>query len=639
MSPLSGVFLWLLPLAFLPVVIHMLNRLRYRTVKWAAMMFLRTADRDASRRAKIRQWIILAARCLMLAAFLLALARMQSRGRLARFFDQGSSMVVVIFDRSPGMEQQRGGMSARERSLALVQQGLSELGPNTRVHWLDSATGRSMTLPRGVELARLPQVAASGVPTDMGPLLREALREIARAGVSDAEIWIPGDRRSVTWLPPGGSRPDWSEWEGLADRVTLRLLDVGGVPADEGNRTLQLVGEPRREGDVLQVDLRLVRDREAPETVAVTVDAAGLVFQDPLMVEGFSYRWTQEIPIAAGERDVHAFITIPSDSNILDNEVAVSWRPRGALQTKVDVEDAFVARATRAALLPRSGQRELLPAMDPLSDDVAFWVWDGTRALRTSEQEWIAQGGVLLHLPRADAGRRSEAGEEGLGVVEWQEDAGVLGADVDREPLRLDLVRVQRLMDLTVAEEAEVLATLADGSPFLVREAVGEGAIYRLASLPLRDWSNLDAGFVWVPVIQRLLREGVRREVRWGTHRLGDWRPRSEDEWEPLDGEDRDPQLHVGRYASQGNVVALNRVPAHDGGDLLDLDELQTWAAPLSIQVFEDQSVVAGDEARRVEFTTFLALLGLLLLLVESFLLTLNIRRPVKSHSAWSAST
>jgi succinate dehydrogenase/fumarate reductase cytochrome b subunit len=79
MSALSSIFLWLIPLALLPVIIHLLNRLRYQTVRWAAMMFLRSADREASRRAKIRQWIILAARCLMLLVFLLALARLQSK--------------------------------------------------------------------------------------------------------------------------------------------------------------------------------------------------------------------------------------------------------------------------------------------------------------------------------------------------------------------------------------------------------------------------------------------------------------------------------------------------------------------------------------------------------------------------------
>jgi len=46
--------LWALPAVLLPLIIHLLNRLRYKTVHWAAMIFLLKANRAATRRAKIR---------------------------------------------------------------------------------------------------------------------------------------------------------------------------------------------------------------------------------------------------------------------------------------------------------------------------------------------------------------------------------------------------------------------------------------------------------------------------------------------------------------------------------------------------------------------------------------------------------
>ena len=223
MSALSPLFLWLIPLALLPVIIHLLNRLRYQTVKWAAMMFLRSADRDASRRAKIRQWLILAARCLMLLMFLLALTRLQSKGKLARFFDSGSNLVVILFDRSASMEQLRGGVSGRERALSLLNQGLSELGPGARVIWMDSATGELTPLPNAIDLERLPMVKGSATASDLSAMLRSALQEIARAGVTKAEVWIPTDRQSSAWLPDGANPPDWSEWTGMNTQITLQV--------------------------------------------------------------------------------------------------------------------------------------------------------------------------------------------------------------------------------------------------------------------------------------------------------------------------------------------------------------------------------------------------------------------------------
>lgn len=638
MSALSGVFLWLLPLALLPIIIHLLNRLRYRTVKWAAMMFLRTADRDASRRAKIRQWIILAARCLMLAAFLLALARLQSKGRLARFFDQGSNMVVILFDRSPGMELTRGGVSGRDRSLTLIQQGLSELSAGTRVVWIDSATLESTVLPRGVDVSRLPQSRATSVPADMSAMVRAALQEIGRVGVASAEIWIPSDRRAATWLPPGAALPDWSDWLAMNSSVTLRLLDVGQVAPDPGNRTLQLLGEPRRSGSRLELDLRLIRDRADPETLPLSIDTGGLTLREDLMLEGMSFLWTQTLEIDPEGGDVHALIQIPADSNPLDNEVAVSWRPRGAIRAKVDLEDSQVARAVRAGILPRRGERELAERMAALSPDTTLWVRNSARELRDNEREWIRAGGVLLQLPGQEPSHAAGQGRDGLGVGQWNETAGLLGPDRDRQPLRVDLLRVFQFIPLTLPEGVEVLAALEDGAPLLTREELGDGAIYRLATLPLPDWSTLDAGFVWVPMLQRLLVEGARREIRWGTQTLGDWSPAAGDEWVSLEDDDRDILLDTGRYQTLGNVIALNRSVPHDLAESLGMDEVREWAGALELRVFEDRSAPTADADRRVEFTSLLALLGLLFLAVESFLLTLNIRRTVKVRTAWSAS-
>src|SRR4029453_18278374 len=67
--------LWALPAVLLPIIIHLLNRLRYKTVHWAAMIFLLKANRAATRRAKIRQYLLLACRCLVLLFLIWAMAR------------------------------------------------------------------------------------------------------------------------------------------------------------------------------------------------------------------------------------------------------------------------------------------------------------------------------------------------------------------------------------------------------------------------------------------------------------------------------------------------------------------------------------------------------------------------------------
>src|ERR1700709_878808 len=62
-------------LAAIPIIIHLLNRRRFKTVTWAAMEFLLRAMRKNRRRLKFEQWLLLATRCLLVFLLGLALAR------------------------------------------------------------------------------------------------------------------------------------------------------------------------------------------------------------------------------------------------------------------------------------------------------------------------------------------------------------------------------------------------------------------------------------------------------------------------------------------------------------------------------------------------------------------------------------
>ncbi|HKI18359.1 MAG TPA: BatA domain-containing protein, partial [Isosphaeraceae bacterium] len=51
--------------AAVPLVIHLLNRRKFREVSWAAMQFLLAALRKNRRRIRVEQWLLLAIRTLV----------------------------------------------------------------------------------------------------------------------------------------------------------------------------------------------------------------------------------------------------------------------------------------------------------------------------------------------------------------------------------------------------------------------------------------------------------------------------------------------------------------------------------------------------------------------------------------------
>src|SRR4029078_4817069 len=57
-----------------PIIIHLINRMRYKRLRWAAMEFLLKSQKRNRRRLIIEQFILLALRCLRvaLAGFLVA---------------------------------------------------------------------------------------------------------------------------------------------------------------------------------------------------------------------------------------------------------------------------------------------------------------------------------------------------------------------------------------------------------------------------------------------------------------------------------------------------------------------------------------------------------------------------------------
>jgi hypothetical protein len=61
--------------ASIPVIIHLLNRRKFREMSWAAMQFLLAAIRKNQRRVRIEQWLLLAVRTLLILLIVSAMAK------------------------------------------------------------------------------------------------------------------------------------------------------------------------------------------------------------------------------------------------------------------------------------------------------------------------------------------------------------------------------------------------------------------------------------------------------------------------------------------------------------------------------------------------------------------------------------
>src|SRR5947209_16890288 len=105
-------FLWGgLAAVSIPIIIHLLNRRRFKTVRWAAMEYLLQAMRKNRRRLKFEQWVLLAVRCLLIFLMGLALARPVGcdGSALAGLGGQRTALHVFVIDNSYSMAYEPGG--------------------------------------------------------------------------------------------------------------------------------------------------------------------------------------------------------------------------------------------------------------------------------------------------------------------------------------------------------------------------------------------------------------------------------------------------------------------------------------------------------------------------------------------------
>lgn len=73
--PMLPYMLWGALFAGIPIVIHLLNKSRFKVEPWGAMMFLQAASKVRSQRIKVQQWLLLLLRILFFIFLATALSR------------------------------------------------------------------------------------------------------------------------------------------------------------------------------------------------------------------------------------------------------------------------------------------------------------------------------------------------------------------------------------------------------------------------------------------------------------------------------------------------------------------------------------------------------------------------------------
>ncbi|MCU0727442.1 MAG: BatA domain-containing protein, partial [Planctomycetes bacterium] len=125
---LSPGLLWGLLLAAVPILIHLLARRRYRTIRWAAQEFLRAAFRKNQKRLRVENLLLLIIRTALVVLLVFALARPYVSGAVAGAVGSRPVHYAVLLDNSYSMGFNDGLSTPFERALREARKVVDRLG-------------------------------------------------------------------------------------------------------------------------------------------------------------------------------------------------------------------------------------------------------------------------------------------------------------------------------------------------------------------------------------------------------------------------------------------------------------------------------------------------------------------------------
>jgi hypothetical protein len=190
--------------AVLPVILHLLNRARYRTLDWGAMMFLPGAQGRQERSNRLKQILLLLLRMTVVALLALALARPIVGASWAALGGDTQCCCVMLLDTSASMGYEEGNgqrIDSQRRAALAVLAGLQRGDEVTLLTLGDDRDPTDVPPPSDLQTAasRIADLRVSDGRADIASGLLAAARIFHRSTAPNRLLVLIGDRQAESW--------------------------------------------------------------------------------------------------------------------------------------------------------------------------------------------------------------------------------------------------------------------------------------------------------------------------------------------------------------------------------------------------------------------------------------------------------
>ena len=532
----AATFLYLLPLAGLPIVFHLALKLKKRTVVFPTLMFFYRADPRLNSRRRIRNWLLLLLRVLLIAAILLMLSRPILRMAGGR---RGSMSLVVLVDNSGSMSEGAHGQdrtklecaSEAARRLLLSLEGNVEAGLVLLVDDPAADVGSSLTTNRDELLTSLDRIRTTEATGDVARALTHAVGLVRGSKAAGGAIHVFTDLQEPEW-----GRTSGLELDPAAVHVYLHRIPTAS--RERANVAITGVQFPEQRilaGQPYEIGLSLRNGSELPAGIRVNhTDAQGDKSTQPITLQPHQVT-TVPLPVKPVEQGYHWIKAwMEGDAFSADNSIGVGLWCEGV---------------GTVSLIGERQEFGMLPvALSPLGDGqltglrtrfvtaargdfdrsppplMTVTSWDSLREADAEGgrlSEYVEKGGCLLVVPSVlTTGRGRPSGVPGwLGGA--LKDRRTYAAGVRLEVLNRDApfwrdvgrvvgeasaesVALYAFHPLDLSSEYTSLLGAGGENVVLAERAIGKGRVFVSGTAFSPRWNTLPLSGLGVVLMQRM---------------------------------------------------------------------------------------------------------------------------------------
>lgn len=431
--------------AAVPLIIHLLNRTRFRVLDWGAMHLLESALKVNSRRVQWQAWLLLLLRMLIPAVLALCLARpVLTAWRTAAGGNQHS--VVLVIDNSLSMEAQSERPAESERTdqtrgsdtkvdtsgdaaqdgscfdtaLAEAAELIDRFGPSTEVTILSSGAAADQaagaTFDRRRALRRLREVQVGTGSSPMADVISAGLAELSKARQPRRHLIVLSDFQRSAWedVPPE-ALASLKETAAGSGQTPIEVTFIPITPKSADNLSVQIERPP---------GANVVTHQQSLEVrVAVRNHGRTRIKNLPVVLAADGSALASKTVEVAGDSQVFIVFTCQLQS-------------LGSHLLSVSIDEP---EARQAAGLPTSGVVR--------SDDVARWsveviepVRVGIVSTRSPESKAIDDA-MFLNLALSPYAVSLLAGAMSEETAGWAE------AHAEADPIKCEIVQPESISD------------------------------------------------------------------------------------------------------------------------------------------------------------------------------------------------